>query len=144
MNATESTNSEAVQLRDAGLRVTKQRLAVMAAAARGGHPTVEAIAQRARDEIGSVSLQATYGVLHTLAASGLVRRIEPVGQPARYETRVGDNHHHLVCRECGAVTDAECAVSQAPCLEPADADGYLVDEAEVTYWGLCPSCREAA
>ncbi len=88
-----------------------------------------------------MSLQAVYDVLHALDARGLVRRIEPMGQPARYESRVGDNHHHLVCRVCGAVTDVDCAVGHAPCLEPVSRAGYSVDEADVTYWGVCPDCQ---
>lgn len=130
------------RLREAGLRVTGPRLAVLAATAAGGHPTVDEVAARARERLGSVSLQAVYDVLHALDTRGLVRRIEPMGQPARYEARVGDNHHHLVCRGCGMVTDVDCATGHTPCLEPSSAAGYLVDEADVTYWGLCPSCRQ--
>lgn len=132
---------DTARLRAAGLRVTGPRLAVLEATANGGHPTVDQIAVRARERLGSVSLQAVYDVLHALNARGLVRRIEPMGQPARYESRVGDNHHHLVCRHCGSVTDVDCAVGHAPCLEPASDAGYLVDEADVTYWGVCPACR---
>lgn len=138
----ETLPGDADRLRSAGLRVTGPRLAVLAATASGGHPTVEEVAMRAREHVGSVSLQAVYDVLHALDTRGLVRRIEPMGQPARYEARVGDNHHHLVCRGCGAVTDVDCSVGHAPCLEPTSAAGYLVNEADVTYWGTCPSCQQ--
>lgn len=137
----ESSTRDAARLREAGLRVTAPRLAVLAATAAGGHPTVGEVAARARERLGSVSLQAVYDVLRALDERGLVRRIEPMGHPARYEARVGDNHHHLVCRSCGAVADVECTVGRAPCLEPATNAGYVVDEADVTYWGMCPTCR---
>lgn len=141
MNSVRQVDGSAERLRAAGLRVTGPRLAVLAATAAGGHPTVEEIASRARERLGTVSLQAVYDVLHALAAQGLVRRIEPMGQPARYEGRVGDNHHHLVCRTCGAVTDVDCAVGHAPCLDPISEAGYVVDEADVTYWGTCSDCQ---
>ena len=128
-------------LRGAGLRVTAPRLAVLAAVRAGDHLDVEEIAIAARRRLGSVSTQAVYDVLRALTDAGLVRRIEPAGSPARYEGRVGDNHHHLVCRSCGAVTDVDCAVGHAPCLEPEDPAGYEVDQAEVIYWGLCAACR---
>ncbi len=128
-------------LRGAALRVTAPRLAVLGAVREAPHATVEEIAARARERAGAVSTQAVYDVLHALAKAGLVRRIEPAGSPARYEARVGDNHHHLVCRVCGHVADVDCAVGHAPCLSPADAAGYLVDEADVTYWGICPACQ---
>jgi Fur family ferric uptake transcriptional regulator len=131
----------AADLRAAGLRVTAPRLAVLAAARSGNHATVDVIAQAAREEIGSISTQAVYDVLAALARAGLVRRIEPAGSPARFETRVGDNHHHIVCRACGAVADVDCAHGQAPCLEPAASHGFVIDEAEVTYWGLCQDCQ---
>lgn len=127
-------------LRDSGLRVTAPRLAVLAAV-REGHPTVDEIASRARTRVGTVSIQAVYDVLRALTSAGLARRIEPAGSPARFEARVGDNHHHLVCRVCGAVADVDCSVGHAPCLIPGDAAGYLVDEADVTYWGVCPACQ---
>lgn len=133
---------DADRLRVAGLRVTSPRLAVLHAVSAGGHPTVDEIAERARDRVGSVSLQAVYDVLRVLDQRGLIRRIEPMGHPARYEGRVGDNHHHLVCRSCGAVIDVDCAVGHAPCLEPASRAGFDIDEADVTYWGVCSSCRE--
>jgi len=130
------------ELRARGLRVTASRLAVFRAVAQADdHPDVETIASRARAQLGSLSTQAVYDALHALSAAGLVRRIEPAGSPARFETRVGDNHHHLVCRRCGATRDVDCAVGEAPCLEPSDAGGFQVDEAEVTFWGLCPRCQ---
>lgn len=128
-------------LRAVGLRVTAPRLAVLAAVREGDHLAVEEIAADARRRLGSISTQAVYDVLRALTDAGLVRRIEPAGSPARFEGRVGDNHHHLVCRSCGAVTDVDCAVGHAPCIEPAEPAGYDVEQAEVTYWGLCPACR---
>jgi Fe2+ or Zn2+ uptake regulation protein len=130
------------ELRARGLRVTAPRLAVFRAVAdTPGHPGVDAVAARARELIGSLSTQAVYDALRTLTAAGMLRRIEPAGSPARFETRVGDNHHHIVCRVCGAARDVDCVVGQAPCLTPSDAGGFLVDEAEVTFWGLCPGCQ---
>lgn len=132
------------ELRARGLRVTAPRLAVFRAVAETpGHPDVDTIAARARAHIGTLSTQAAYDALRTLTAAGLLRRIEPAGSPARFETRVGDNHHHVVCRVCGATHDVDCAVGRTPCLTPNDAGGFLVDEAEVTFWGVCPSCRAA-
>jgi Fur family transcriptional regulator, stress-responsive regulator len=128
-------------LRASGLRVTAPRLAVLAAVREGRHATVDEIASRARTRVGTVSIQAVYDVLRALTEAGLARRIEPAGSPARFEARVGDNHHHLVCRVCGAVTDVDCAVGHAPCLVPDDASGYVVDEADVTFWGVCPACQ---
>ncbi|MGX7729414.1 Fur family transcriptional regulator [Rhodococcus sp. 2H158] len=130
------------QLRSVGLRVTAPRVAVLGAVAAHPHSDADEIAAAVRSELGSVSTQAVYDVLKACVGAGLLRRIEPAGSPARYETRIGDNHHHLVCRSCGAVTDIECVVGAAPCLEPSDDHGYVVDEAEVTFWGLCPDCRE--
>jgi Fur family transcriptional regulator, stress-responsive regulator len=133
-------------LRDSGLRVTKQRIAVLDALADAPHSGAEAVLRHVRAQVGQVSTQAVYDVLHTLTDRGLVRRIQPAGSTARYELRVGDNHHHLVCRHCGAVADIECATRQAPCLEAADLDlhapGFVVDEAEVTFWGVCSSCSD--
>lgn len=129
------------RLREAGLRVTAPRRAIFAALPDGRHLGVEAIAQSARRELGSLSTQAVYDTLHTFAALGLVRRVEPAGSPALFETRVGDNHHHVACRACGAVADVDCAVGERPCLEPSHAAGYVVDEAEVTFWGFCPTCQ---
>jgi Fur family transcriptional regulator, stress-responsive regulator len=123
------------------MRVTAPRLAILAAVREGGHLTVEEIANRGRRRIGAVSTQAVYDVLHTLAEAGLIRRIEPAGSPVRFESRVGDNHHHLICRTCGTMLDVACAVGHAPCLAPSSASGYAIDEAEITYWGLCPDCR---
>jgi Fe2+ or Zn2+ uptake regulation protein len=127
-------------LKRAGLRVTAPRLAVLAAVRRGGHPTVEELAVAARGRLGTVSTQAVYDVLGALAAAGLVRRIEPPGGPARFESRVGDNHHHLICRSCGSVTDIDCAIGHGPCLELPAVDGYEIDEAEVIFRGLCRAC----
>jgi Fur family ferric uptake transcriptional regulator len=140
-NSTPTDTADARRLRAAGLRVTAPRLAVLAAVREQPHATVEAIAAGARARAGSVSIQAVYDVLRALAGAGLMRRIEPAGSPARFEARVGDDHHHLVCRVCGAVTDVDCAVGHAPCLVPDGASGYLIDEADVTYWGVCPACQ---
>jgi Fur family transcriptional regulator, stress-responsive regulator len=137
------TPSFAEELRGAGLRVTAARVALLEALRDGDHPGVEAIASRVRDRVGHVSLQAVYEALHALTQAGLVRRIEPAGSPARFEGRVGDNHHHIVCRSCGVVADVDCAVGQAPCLTASDDHGFSIDEAEVTYWGLCSSCSAA-
>ena len=131
-------------LRDAGLRVTRQRVAVMHALAATPHSGADAVLARVRDEVGRVSTQAVYDVLNTLTDRGLLRRIQPAGSTARYELRVGDNHHHVVCRGCGVVSDIDCATGYAPCLEPSGLDrsapGFVVDEAEVTYWGVCADC----
>ena len=131
------------RLREAGLRVTRPRLSVLEVLA--GHPHVDAdtIATAARSAHPSISPQAVYGVLKALVGGGIARRIEPAGGPALYELRVGDNHHHLVCRSCGAVADVDCAVGAAPCLSPSDAAGFVVDEAEVVFWGLCRDCQAA-
>ena len=132
------------ELRARGLRVTAPRIAVFRAVAEmTGHPDVETIAVRARAMIGTLSTQAVYDALHALTAAGLLRRIEPAGSPARFETRVGDNHHHVVCRVCGAAQDVDCVVGDARCLEPGEAGGFLVDEAEITFWGVCPDCQPA-
>jgi Fur family ferric uptake transcriptional regulator len=128
-------------LRAANLRVTAPRLAVLAAVRELDHPDVEEVLQAARHRLGAVSTQAVYDVLRVFEDAGLVRRIEPAGSPARYEGRVGDNHHHLVCRHCGAVADVDCVVGHAPCLEPVSYAGFLVDEADVTFWGVCPDCQ---
>ncbi|MEV8069812.1 MULTISPECIES: Fur family transcriptional regulator [unclassified Streptomyces] len=133
----------AQELRDAGLRVTAARVALLDTVRQGDHLDAEAIAAGVRDRVGHVSLQAVYEALRALTAAGLVRRIEPAGSPARYEGRVGDNHHHLVCRSCGAVADVDCAAGEAPCLTAADDHGFSIDEAEVIYWGLCPGCATA-
>ena len=132
--------SSAQILRDHGVQVTAQRIAVLQAVAARPHVTADVVAEMARGEIGAISKQSVYDALGTLVDAGIVRRIEPAGSPARYETRVGDNHHHLVCRDCGRVVDVDCAVGAAPCLTAADAAGYAIDEAEVTFWGTCPDC----
>jgi len=137
------TPATADELRGAGLRVTAARVALLETVREGDHLGVEAIAAGVRDRIGHVSLQAVYEALHALTAAGLVRRIEPVGSPARFEGRVGDNHHHVVCRSCGVVADVDCAVGEAPCLTASDDHGFSIGEAEVIYWGLCPGCSTA-
>jgi Fur family transcriptional regulator, stress-responsive regulator len=140
-----ATDELADGLRSRGLRVTAPRLAVYRAVAElPGHPDVERIAAQVRGDLGSVSRQAVYDGLSLLTSAGLLRRIEPAGSPARYETRVGDNHHHVVCRGCGATRDIDCAVGLAPCLEPSDTGGFAIDEAEITFWGLCPRCQKGA
>lgn len=130
-------------LRDRGLRVTPQRLAVLKAVSERPHTTAETVSDTVRAEIGSVSVQAVYDALAALAERGLVRRIQPAGSPARYEARVGDNHHHLICRRCDRMLDVDCAVGDAPCLGVAQDFGYEIDEAEVIYWGRCPNCVAA-
>ncbi len=130
-------------LRTAALRVTRPRIAVLTAVQEHPHSDTESIARAVNDTFGDVSKQAVYDVLGALTKAGLVRRIEPAGSVARYEARVGDNHHHLACRSCGAICDVDCAVGDTPCLTASDTHGFVVDEAEVTYWGLCPSCSAA-
>ena len=130
----------AEMLRGAGLRVTAARVALLDTVRDGEHLGVEAITTGVRDRVGHVSLQAVYEALHALTAAGLVRRIEPAGRPALFERRVGDNHHHIVCRSCGVVADVDCAVGEAPCLVPSDDRGFSLSEAEVIYWGLCADC----
>ena len=127
-------------LRQRGIQITAQRLAVYRAVAGYPHCTADAVAEVVRAEIGAISLQSVYDALGLLVTEGLVRRIQPSGSPARFETRVGDNHHHLICRSCGRVVDVDCAVGAAPCLTAADDRGYEIDEAEVAYWGRCPEC----
>ena len=131
-------------LRDAGLRVTRQRLAVLDVLAELAHADTESVIGAVRRDLPEVSHQAVYDSLRTLTAAGLARRIQPNGSVARYEVRVGDNHHHLVCRSCGEIADVDCAVGHVPCLTASDDHGYVVDEAEVIYWGLCPACSSAA
>lgn len=128
-------------LRANGLRVTRPRLAVLEVLAEGGHLDVDEIARRVRERLDSVSTQAVYDVLGALSRAGLARRIEPAGSPALYEARAGDNHHHVVCRGCGEVADVDCVIGSAPCLDPSHAHGFVIDEAEVTFWGLCPACQ---
>ena len=129
-------------LRRAGLRVTPVRLALLALASRPGHHDVDDLTHAAHERLGAVSVQGVYNGLRALAEAGLVRRIQPAGGPARFEARVGDNHHHVVCRTCGATDDVDCATGAAPCLEPSSAHGFIIDEAEVTFWGLCPECHD--
>ena len=131
-------------LRQRGYRVTGQRLAVLRAVTAEPHVTADAVAEAVRAELGAISLQAVYDVLAVLADIGLVRRIQPAGSPALFEARVSDNHHHVICRSCGAAADVDCAVGYAPCLTAADDKGYEIDEAEVIYWGRCPQCQSQA
>ena len=128
------------RLRDYGLRVTRQRVAVLTVLEDHPHTDTDTVIRRVREVAGDVSHQAVYDVLRALTASGLVRRIQPAGSVARYEVRVGDNHHHVVCRECGAIADVDCAVGETPCLTASDSGGFVIDQAEVTYWGRCPRC----
>src|SRR5262245_58182085 len=127
-------------LRERGIQVTAQRLAVLRAVAGQPHVTADAVAEIVRVEIGAISLQSVYDALGVLVVEGLIRRIQPAGSPARFEDRVGDNHHHLICRICGRVVDVDCAIGSAPCLTTVDDMGYEIDEAEVAYWGRCPDC----
>jgi Fur family ferric uptake transcriptional regulator len=128
------------RLREKALRVTAPRLAVLAAVQEHPHADTDALARVVRSRLGSVSHQTVYDVLRVLTEAGLVRRIQPAGATARYESRVRDNHHHLVCRSCGAIVDVDCAVGHSPCLHAGDDHGFEVDEAEVVYWGTCPDC----
>jgi Fe2+ or Zn2+ uptake regulation protein len=128
-------------LRQSGIQVTAQRLAVLRAVARQPHVTADAVAETVRTEIGAISLQSVYDALGILVAEGVLRRIQPSGSPARFEDRVGDNHHHLICRSCSRLVDVDCAVGSAPCLAVVDDKGYEIDEAEVLYWGRCPDCQ---
>jgi Fur family transcriptional regulator, stress-responsive regulator len=127
-------------LRGAALRVTRPRLAVLSAVHEHPHADTDSIIGAVRSELPEVSHQAVYDSLHTLTAVGLVRRIQPSGTVARYESRVGDNHHHVVCRSCSAIADVDCSTGEAPCLEASDNHGFAIDEAEVIYWGVCPTC----
>ncbi|MBL9148625.1 MAG: transcriptional repressor [Phycisphaerae bacterium] len=136
------TSDPATLLRSHGVHVTAQRIAVMKAVASIPHATADEIADGVREEIGAISRQAVYDALGMLVEKGLVRRIQPAGSPARYEDRVDDNHHHLICRTCGKTVDVDCAAGKAPCLHVADAFGYEIDEAEVIYWGTCSACRK--
>ena len=131
-------------LRGAALRVTGPRVAVLNAVHAHPHGDTDSIIGAVHALSPTISRQAVYNSLHTLTDAGLLRRIQPAGSVARYESRVGDNHHHMVCRSCGAITDVECAVGEAPCLMASDDNGYSIDEAEVTYWGLCPKCLPAS
>jgi Fur family ferric uptake transcriptional regulator len=130
-------------LRQRGIQITAQRLAVLRAVGREPHITADAVAEAVRADIGAISLQSVYDALSLLVTEGLIRRIEPPGSPARFEDRVGDNHHHLICRVCGRVVDVDCAIGTAPCLTAASDMGYEIEEAEVAYWGRCPDCVAA-
>ena len=127
-------------LRGAALRVTRPRLSVLRAVHAHPHADTDSIIGAVRRDLPKASHQTVYDSLRVLTSAGLVRRIQPAGSVARYESRTGDNHHHLVCRSCGAIADVDCAVGEAPCLTPSDGHGFLIDEAEVVYWGLCPGC----
>jgi Fur family transcriptional regulator, stress-responsive regulator len=140
----ETSVDEPALLRQHGVQVTAQRLAVLRAVSDRPHGTTAEIAAAARSEIGAVSLQAVYDALTTLTDKGIIRRIQPAGSSARYEDRVDDNHHHLICRTCGRMVDVDCAVGETPCLTAAEDSGYEIDEAEVVYWGRCPDCAAAA
>ena len=133
----------ASRLRAAGMRVTSTRLAILEVVRSGRPPAADDVARAVRERVGHVTLQAVYEALGAFTEAGLLRKIDIGTGPARYEARVGDNHHHLVCRRCGAVEDVDCAVGHAPCLEPAARRGYVIDEAEVTFWGLCADCQQA-
>jgi Fur family ferric uptake transcriptional regulator len=131
------------ELRQAGLRVTAARIALLETVRAGDHLDVDTIATQVRDRLGTISVQAVYEALHALTAAGLIARIEPAGSPARFEGRVGDNHHHIVCRSCGVVADVDCVVGEPPCLTASDDHGFSIDEAQVIFWGLCPDCSTA-
>lgn len=131
-------------VRGAALRVTRPRVAVLSAVHDHPHADTDTIIRAVREGLGEVSHQAVYDVLRALTTAGLVRRIQPSGATARYESRVGDNHHHVVCRSCGTIADVDCATGAAPCLDASDDHGFTIDEAEVVYWGLCPGCSTAA
>ena len=128
-------------LREHGIQVTAQRLAVLQAVRSEPHITADGVAEIVRTEIGAISRQAVYDALAMLVEEGLIRRIQPAGSPARFEARVGDNHHHVICRICGRTADVDCAVGSAPCLAASDDNGFEIDEAEVIYWGRCPKCQ---
>ncbi|WP_419928926.1 Fur family transcriptional regulator [Candidatus Poriferisocius sp.] len=138
------TPSTADLLRQNGLQVTAQRIAVIRAVSACPHGTVEDVAEAVHNDIGAISRQAVYDALGMLADKGLIRRIQPAGSPARYEDRVGDNHHHLICRSCNRMVDVDCAVGYTPCLNASDDLGFEIDEAEVIYWGRCPECFAAS
>lgn len=133
----------AASLRASSLRVTKQRVAVLEAVRDHPHADTETVIQSVRERLPAVSHQAVYDSLHTLTEVGLLRHIQPSGSVARYERRIGDNHHHLVCRSCNLIVDVDCATGQAPCLTPSPDSGFLIEQAEVTFWGLCPDCASA-
>jgi len=135
-------NDPVAVLREHNLNVTAQRVAVLRAVSANPHTTADGVAEVVRDHLGTISKQSVYDTLGLLAERGLLRRIQPIGSPARYEDRVGDNHHHLACRDCGALVDVDCAVGAVPCLTASDDHGYDIDEAEVVYWGRCPQCQQ--
>lgn len=137
------TPDPAKVLQEHGLSVTAQRLAVLRAVSAHPHCTADEVAEEVRADIGTISRQAVYDALAVLADKRIIRRIQPAGSPARFEDRVGDNHHHLICRTCGATVDVDCAAGRAPCLKASSTSGFEVDEAEVIYWGTCPKCRSA-
>lgn len=130
-------------IRGAGLKVTEPRIAVLKALAESPHADADTVFGAVKRDLPGTSLQAVYGVLAALTTAGLLRKIEPAGSSARYERRIGDNHHHVVCSECGAIQDVDCVVGEAPCLTPSQSGGYAVHTAEVTFWGLCPTCQQA-
>lgn len=132
------------QLREHGLQVTAQRIAVLRAVTASPHATADTLIEAVRTELGSISRQSVYDALAALEEVDLVRRIQPAGSPARFETRVRDNHHHIICRTCSRVVDVDCAVGVTPCLTAADDAGFVIDEAEVVYWGICPECQSTA
>lgn len=138
-----NTPTPADLLRRHGVQVTAQRIAVIRAVSARPHGTADDVAEAVHDDIGTISRQAVYDSLGMLAKKGLIRRVQPAGSPARYEDRVGDNHHHLICRRCNRMVDVDCAVGCTPCLTAANDCGYKIDEAEVIYWGRCPECIAA-
>ncbi|HET8976639.1 MAG TPA: Fur family transcriptional regulator [Solirubrobacteraceae bacterium] len=139
-----ASGDKADLLRRHGVQVTAQRLAVLGAVSGRPHSTAAHIAEDVRSQIGAISIQAVYDALATLTEKGIIRRIQPAGSSARYEDRVADNHHHLICRDCGEMVDVDCAVGEAPCLTAAADSGYAIDEAEVIYWGRCPDCAASS
>lgn len=134
-------NSHKENLQHYGFQVTAQRLAVLRAVSAKPHATADEVAEIARKEIGAISRQSVYDTLNSLSERGLLRRIQPMGSPARFEDRIEDNHHHLICRTCGNVVDVDCAAGSRPCLTASDGQGFIIDEAEIIYWGLCPQCQ---
>ena len=141
--APELPNEHAAVLRSHGLSVTAQRIAVLRAVTDNPHATADVVDAAVRTQLGAVSRQAVYDALGTFVERGIIRRIQPAGSPARYEDRVGDNHHHVICRSCGVIADVDCATGEAPCLTASNDHGFRIDEAEVIYWGLCPECSMA-
>ncbi|NHD19225.1 MULTISPECIES: Fur family transcriptional regulator [Actinopolyspora] len=139
-----AASSARERLRASGLRATAPRTAVLDWLSDNPHSTADQVADAVRQHLGSVSTQAVYDVLHACTAAGLLRRIEPAGHPARFESRTADNHHHLVCRACGRTEDVDCVQGAAPCLTPSSTSGYSIDEAEIVFWGQCPDCKSAA